>query len=87
LWLALYRRVSPGVDLKDEKYRVLADRRGGTGRQGAGVHHNATPGPARSPYVYGHVFVVLALLVAHPTWGVVALPRDRVADQESIEDG
>ncbi len=42
--------------------------------QGAGVHHNPTPGPAGSPYVYGHVFVVLALLVAHPSWGVVALP-------------
>jgi hypothetical protein len=42
--------------------------------QGAGVHHNPTPGPAGSPYVYGHVFVVLALLVAHPAWGVVALP-------------
>src|SRR3954454_19765546 len=27
--------------------------------QGAGVHHNPTPGPAGSPYVYGHVFVVL----------------------------
>jgi DDE superfamily endonuclease len=42
--------------------------------QGAGVHHNPTPGPAGSPYVYGHVFVVLALLVAHPAWGIVALP-------------
>src|SRR3954447_15183403 len=42
--------------------------------QGAGVHHNPTPGPSGSPYVYGHVFVVLALLVAHPAWGVVALP-------------
>jgi hypothetical protein len=42
--------------------------------QGAGVHHNPTPGPAGSPYVYGHVFVVLALLVTHPAWGVVALP-------------
>jgi hypothetical protein len=42
--------------------------------QGAGVHHNPTPGPAGSPYVYGHVFVVLALLVAHPAWGVVSLP-------------
>ena len=29
--------------------------------QGAGVHHNPTPGPAGSPYVYGHVFVVLGL--------------------------
>jgi hypothetical protein len=42
--------------------------------QGAGIHHNPTPGPAGSPYVYGHVFVVLALLVTHPVWGVVALP-------------
>lgn len=42
--------------------------------QGAGVHHNPTPGPGGSPYVYGHVFVVLALLVAHPAWGGVALP-------------
>jgi DDE superfamily endonuclease len=42
--------------------------------QGAGVHHNPTPGPAGSPYVYGHVFVVLAILVGHPSWGVVALP-------------
>lgn len=42
--------------------------------QGASIHHNPTPGPAGSPYVYGHVFVVLALLVAHPAWGVVALP-------------
>src|SRR3954453_16154473 len=42
--------------------------------QGAGVHHNPTPGPAGSPYVYGHVFVVLGLLAAHPAWGVIALP-------------
>jgi hypothetical protein len=49
-------------------------RRYGPHVQGAGVHHNPTPGPAGSPYVYGHVFVVLALLVAHPAWGAVALP-------------
>ena len=42
--------------------------------QGAGVHHNPAPGPAGSPYVYGHVFVVLGLLAAHPAWGVIALP-------------
>jgi hypothetical protein len=42
--------------------------------QGAGVHHNPTPGPAGSPYVYGHVYVVLGLLAAHPTWGTIALP-------------
>jgi hypothetical protein len=43
--------------------------------QGAGVNHNPTPGPAGSPYVYGHVFVVLGLLVTHPAWGVIALPH------------
>ena len=42
--------------------------------QGAGVHHNPTPGPAGSPFVYGHVWVVLGLLVGHPLGGIVALP-------------
>ena len=42
--------------------------------QGAGVHHNPAPGPAGSPFVYGHVWVVLGLLAAHPAWGVIALP-------------
>lgn len=42
--------------------------------QGAGVHHNPTPGPAGGPFVYGHVWVVLGVLVAHPLWGVIALP-------------
>jgi hypothetical protein len=42
--------------------------------QGAGVHHNPTPGPSGSPYVYGHVFVVLGLLVTHKVWGTIALP-------------
>jgi hypothetical protein len=42
--------------------------------QGAGIHHNPTPGPAGSPYVYGHVFVVLGLLASHPAWGTIALP-------------
>jgi hypothetical protein len=42
--------------------------------EGAGLHHNPTPGPAGAPHVYGHVWVVLGLLVRHSTWGVVALP-------------
>jgi hypothetical protein len=42
--------------------------------QGAGVHHNPCPGPAGSPFVYGHVWVVLGLLARHAIWGVVALP-------------
>jgi hypothetical protein len=42
--------------------------------QGAGVHHNPTPGPANAPHVYGHIWVVLGLLAVHPAWGVIALP-------------
>ena len=42
--------------------------------QGAGTHHNPTPGPAGSPFVYGHCWVVLGLLADHKTWGTVALP-------------
>ena len=42
--------------------------------QGAGIHHNPTPGPAGGPFVYGHVWVVLALLSTHPLWGAIALP-------------
>ena len=42
--------------------------------QGAGVHHNPSPGPAGRPFVYEHVWVVLGLLAAHPVWGVIALP-------------
>ena len=48
-------------------------RRHGPRVQGAGIHHNPTPGPAGSRYLYGHVFVVLGLLAAHPARGVAAL--------------
>jgi hypothetical protein len=42
--------------------------------EGAGVHHNPTPGPAGEKLLYGHVFVSLAVLARHPAWGVIALP-------------
>src|SRR5512143_2463750 len=42
--------------------------------EGAGIHHNPTPGPAGAPHVYGHVFVVLGLLLTHTAWGTIALP-------------
>src|SRR3954471_22291017 len=42
--------------------------------QGPATHHTPPPGPAGSPYVYGHVFVVLGLLVTHKVWGTIALP-------------
>ena len=42
--------------------------------QGAGIHHNPTPGPAGEKFVYGHVWVTLAALVKHADWGSLALP-------------
>jgi DDE superfamily endonuclease len=42
--------------------------------QGAGIHHNPTPGPAGEKFVYGHVWVCLAWLARHPAWGTLALP-------------
>jgi hypothetical protein len=42
--------------------------------EGAGQHHNPTPGPAGSKFLYGHVWVCLARLVRHPLWGTIGLP-------------
>jgi hypothetical protein len=42
--------------------------------EGAGKHHNPTPGPAGSQFLYGHVWVCLARLVRHALWGTIALP-------------
>jgi len=46
------------------------------GRQveGAGLHHNPTPGPAAQKFLYGHVWVTLAWVVQHPLWGAIGLP-------------
>jgi hypothetical protein len=41
--------------------------------EGAGVHHNPTPGPADGKWLYGHNWVALAWLATHPVWGVIAL--------------
>jgi hypothetical protein len=42
--------------------------------EGAGVHHNPSPGPAGEKYVYGHVWVTLTALARHDDWGAIALP-------------
>src|SRR5436309_1494990 len=42
--------------------------------EGAGIHHNPSPGPAGEKYVYGHVWVTLAALAKHQHWGTIALP-------------
>jgi hypothetical protein len=42
--------------------------------QGAGIHHNPTPGPAGAKFLYGHNWVVLARIVRHARFGIIGLP-------------
>lgn len=42
--------------------------------EGAGLHHNPTPGPAGQKFLYGHVWVTLSWLVRHACWGTIGLP-------------
>jgi hypothetical protein len=42
--------------------------------QGAGIHHNPTPGPAGSKFLYGHSWVTLSRVAHHPHHGVIGLP-------------
>jgi hypothetical protein len=42
--------------------------------EGAGFHHNPTPGPAGQRHLYGHVWVTLAALATHEDFGCIALP-------------
>ena len=46
-----------------------ATQRYGPQVAGAGIHHNATPGPADQQFMYGHVWVTLSWVVRHALWG------------------
>src|SRR5437588_9055371 len=49
-------------------------RRYGPCVEGAGLHHNPTPGPSNQKFLYGHVWVTTAWVVRHPQWHTLALP-------------
>jgi hypothetical protein len=38
------------------------------------MHHNPTPGPSGSEFLYGHVLVTISWLVKHPQWGCIGMP-------------
>jgi hypothetical protein len=66
-------RIAPG----DRLVFAIDDtptKRYGPKVQGAGIHHNPTPGPAGSKFLYGHSWVVLSRVVRHPDSGVIGLP-------------
>lgn len=62
----------------DGRVRLALDdtvtKRYGPHVEGAGIHHNPTPGPADQTFVYGHVWVTLSWVVRHPWWGTIGLP-------------
>jgi DDE superfamily endonuclease len=73
---SVLQAVTPLLDNK--RLRVAIDdtptSRYGPRVEGAGIHHNPTPGPAGERHVYGHVWVTLAALATHKDWGCIALP-------------
>ena len=67
-------------DTYDSQDRILLalddspTKRFGPEVEGAGVHHNPTPGPVDGKWLYGHSWVTLSWLAEHPRWGTLGLP-------------
>ena len=73
----LLRIVLTHVPLGNRVLVALDDsptKRYGPHVQGAGIHHNPTPGPADQKFLYGHIWVTLSLVVRHSLWGSIGLP-------------
>src|SRR5439155_24902548 len=73
----LLRRVVSVIEPGERLLFGLDDsptKRYGPQVEGAGIHHNPTPGPADQKFLYGHVWVLVAWIVRHPRWGTIGLP-------------
>ena len=73
----LLRRVADVVAPGERILLGLDDtptKRYGPHVEGAGIHHNPTPGPADQKFLYGHIWVTIAWLAHHPRWGTIGLP-------------
>jgi DDE superfamily endonuclease len=73
----LVRIVWDRIDAGERLVFALDDtptKRSGPKVQGAGIHHNPTPGPAGSKFLYGHSWVVLSRIVRHTVFGIIGLP-------------
>jgi DDE superfamily endonuclease len=70
-WVA---QLLPGDDVLLFALDDTPTKRAGPKVEGAGIHHNPTPGPADQKFLYGHIWVTIAWIVRHPHWGVIGLP-------------
>jgi len=73
----LLKIVTDRVDAGDRLVFAIDDtptKRYGPKVQGAGIHHNPTPGPAGSKFLYGHSWVTLSRVAHHARCGVIGLP-------------
>src|SRR3954454_10946709 len=102
---AVGRKVNQGALSVLHTVRPLLDRRrlvvgiddtptprAGPEVEGCGIHHNPSPGAAGAAFLYGHVWVSLAVLARHPDWGTAALPLQaqlyvRRADLDRLPPG
>ena len=71
-------RIAVRVLVPDDRLLLAIDdtptKRYGPLVEGAGIHHNPTPGPAEQKFLYGHVWVTLSWVVQHGWWGTIGLP-------------
>lgn len=73
LWAVLLLRLASG----DRVLLAVDDtptKRYGPKVQGAGIHHNPTPGPTDQKFLYGHIWVTISWVVRHPLWHTIGLP-------------
>lgn len=78
-WMArvLFRFIRPRIAAEGPLVFAIDDtptQRYGPHVQGAGLHHHPNPGPTDQKYLYGHIWVTLAWMVNHTSWGWIALP-------------
>ena len=75
LVIGMVKRFDPG---EGGYWKIAVDdsptKRFGRCVEAANVHHNPTPGPADGPWLYGHNWVCLAMLIRHSLFGLIALP-------------
>lgn len=74
----LVRRILRALLANQDTILVAIDdtptKRYGPEVEGCGLHKNPTPGPSEHSWVYGHVWVTMAIVLRHPLWKTIALP-------------